>query len=151
VKTIPDPNPALPVRRRITGKTQSGRTPALRQLLAHLPRLPQFDPIILLDGKGVQIDGFSNLPRVTFFGPRAIEATADPRPDRRQLLLFLRCRLAPQSGRIESLSPDEATSLAQIPSPPVRWATQRLQQFPELSRLDLNSHLAASAEVYFQI
>lgn len=61
----------------ITGKTQSGRTTALRQLLAHLLRLPHFDQIILLDGKGIQLDCFAALPRVTFFGPRAIEAAAE--------------------------------------------------------------------------
>ncbi len=52
----------------ITGKTRSGKSTTLHQLLSDLLRRPWIK-VLLLDGKGVELAPYANQPNVTYAGP----------------------------------------------------------------------------------
>lgn len=87
----------------IVGKTRSGKSTALHQILSHALR-HTWDGILLLDGKGSELMSYKNLPGVTYLGADAIdqwafrlEQIANGMPVRYQELIRRGLREAPAS------------------------------------------------------
>ncbi len=59
----------------IVGKTRSGKSTALHQILSHALRHP-WAGILLLDGKGSELKFYEHVPGVTYCGPDAIDQWA---------------------------------------------------------------------------
>lgn len=60
----------------VTGQSRSGRTTAARLIAAHLLRFSTWTNVLLLDGKGHQLEAFKSLPRVDYFDVDSTEAVA---------------------------------------------------------------------------
>jgi len=64
----------------ITGKTRSGKSTTLHRLLSETLNRDCWLRIILLDGKGVELNAYGNLPHkphLTYYGPNELDRWAD--------------------------------------------------------------------------